>query len=162
LLLQSNDNNDDDTSRLDRNEEHFQYTTEEHIIEQNLPGECHCCLLNLFLDLLYGNGWVFHLQDTDILAAAVTPFYFRRTQQGGFAKDGIDLTKLKPIARWLQRRVMWITGLADHFVARQLTPKSLEMTVLDLLSDAEMIDGEDGLAIDGAQLDSDGESCIDI
>jgi hypothetical protein len=36
------------------------------------------------------------------------------------------------------------------------------MTVLDLVSDAEMSDGEDGLAFDGVQLDSDGESCIDI
>jgi hypothetical protein len=44
--------------------------------------------------------------------ASVTSFFFKRTQIGGFVVDGIDKSKLWPIARWLQRRLMWITGHA--------------------------------------------------
>jgi hypothetical protein len=42
--------------------------------------------------------------------AAVTTFFFKRTQMGGFVVDGINKSKMWPIARWLQRHLMWISG----------------------------------------------------
>jgi hypothetical protein len=43
---------------------------------------------------------------------AVTSFLFKWTQMGGFVVDGIDKSKLWPIAWWMQRRLMWISGHA--------------------------------------------------
>jgi hypothetical protein len=52
--------------------------------------------------------------------AAVASLFFKETQRGGFVVDGIDKSKLWPIARWLQRRLMWISGnAATMFKARR-------------------------------------------
>jgi hypothetical protein len=45
--------------------------------------------------------------------AAVTSFFFRRTQRGGFVSDIEDKTKLVPIARWCQRRMMHVSGTTE-------------------------------------------------
>jgi hypothetical protein len=47
------------------------------------------------------------------LNATVTSFFFRRTQRGGFVSEIDDKTKLVPIARWCQRRIMHVSGTTD-------------------------------------------------
>jgi hypothetical protein len=44
---------------------------------------------------------------------AVTSFFFRRTQRGGFFSDIDDKTKLVPIARWCQRQMMHVSGTTE-------------------------------------------------
>ena len=53
----------------------------------------------------------------------VKRFYLQRTQRGGHRKSaGEEVTKVhickhtKPIARWLQRVIMWNTGLGEEYV----------------------------------------------
>jgi hypothetical protein len=45
-------------------------------------------------------------------------FFFRRTQHGGHVgyneENAFRSNKLKPIGRWLQRRMMWICGIGDQ------------------------------------------------
>jgi hypothetical protein len=42
--------------------------------------------------------------------------YFRRTNHGGRRHKGAIKSKLIGIARWLQRRLLWMTGLADKIM----------------------------------------------
>jgi hypothetical protein len=42
--------------------------------------------------------------------AAVTSFFFHRTQRGRFVSEIDNKTKLVPIARWCQRRLMHVSG----------------------------------------------------
>lgn len=66
-------------------------------------------------------------QGWEAFNALLKSFYFRRTGRGG--GRGAIRTKLKPIARWLQRRVLWLCGLTEEEVkavpvARKKTPES--------------------------------------
>ena len=54
-------------------------------------------------------------QGWEAFNALLKSFYFRRTGRGG--GRGAIRTKLKPIARWLQRRVLWLCGLTEEEIA---------------------------------------------
>jgi hypothetical protein len=45
-------------------------------------------------------------------------FYFGRTNHGGKRHDHVIKSKLLPIGRWLQRRLLWMTGVADEILAQ--------------------------------------------
>jgi len=73
----------------------------------------------------YRNLYRYSNQSWERLNKRVKRFYLQRTQRGGHGKHaGIDNTNelvcmhTKPIARWLQRVIMWNTGLgATHFIS---------------------------------------------
>jgi hypothetical protein len=46
-----------------------------------------------------------------------TTVYFRRTNHGGRRYEGSSKSKIKPIGKWLQRRLLWMTGLADDILS---------------------------------------------
>ena len=44
-------------------------------------------------------------------------FYFRRTQRGGVSNAGRGRkSRLLPVGRWLQRRVIWLCGYDQDFI----------------------------------------------
>jgi hypothetical protein len=47
-------------------------------------------------------------QGFESMNALVTSFFFQCTQQGGFTATNNPKSKLLPIARWLQRRLLWL------------------------------------------------------
>jgi hypothetical protein len=47
-------------------------------------------------------------QGFESMNALVTSFFFRRTQRGGFMATHNPKSKLLPIARWIQRRLLWL------------------------------------------------------
>jgi hypothetical protein len=51
----------------------------------------------------------------------VTTYYFRRTNHGGKRHGHAAKSKLIPLARWLQRRLMWMTGVGDDVIHGQRT-----------------------------------------
>ena len=71
----------------------------------------------------YRNLYRYSNQSWERLNKRVKRFYLQRTQRGGHGKfAGKDDTNAlvcqhtKPIARWLQRVIMWNTGLGEkHF-----------------------------------------------
>jgi hypothetical protein len=42
-------------------------------------------------------------------------FYFRRRNRGGRRHAGATKSKLMGIGRWMQRRLLWMTGYGDVF-----------------------------------------------
>jgi hypothetical protein len=47
-------------------------------------------------------------QGFESMNALVTSFFFQRTQRGSFTATNNPKSKLLPIARWLQRRLLWL------------------------------------------------------
>ncbi len=45
--------------------------------------------------------------------------YFRRTNHGGRKHAGTVKSKLLGIGRWLQRRLLWMTGISDQVLREQ-------------------------------------------
>lgn len=43
-------------------------------------------------------------------------FYFRRTNHGGKRHADAVKSKLVPIGKWLQRRLLWLTGMGDNII----------------------------------------------
>lgn len=59
------------------------------------------------------NLYVHSQQGWEAYNSLVKTFFFRRTQRGGAGNQGKGKkSKLKSIARWLQRRVIWICGIS--------------------------------------------------
>jgi hypothetical protein len=63
----------------------------------------------------------FSQQGWEHFNALLKVFFFRRTSHGGhvgYSEDrllaGAQKNKLRPIARWLQRRMLWICGRGDN------------------------------------------------
>jgi hypothetical protein len=52
-------------------------------------------------------------QGFESMNALITSVFFWRTQRGGFTSQTNPKSKLLPIARWLQRRVLWIYHTQD-------------------------------------------------
>jgi hypothetical protein len=64
----------------------------------------------------------------EALDAVLTSYLFRRTKRGGTGKGSEEKTKLMPIARWIQRRIMWITGLGDAVFADVIEDTGIDDT----------------------------------
>jgi hypothetical protein len=57
------------------------------------------------------NLYRYSQQGWEALNSLLKTFYYRRTQRGGASNNGRgDKTKLLPIAKWLQRRLLWQCG----------------------------------------------------
>ena len=57
------------------------------------------------------NLYRYSQQGWEALNSLLKTFYYRRTQRGGATNNGRgDKTKLLPIAKWLQRRLLWQCG----------------------------------------------------
>ena len=70
----------------------------------------------------YRNLYRYSNQSLERLNKRVKIFYLQRTQRGGHGKsageeaNNIHICKhTKPIARWLQKVIMWNTGLGEEF-----------------------------------------------
>lgn len=85
----------------------------------------------------YGNLYEHPQQGWEGLNALLKAVFFRRTSRGGGRKK----SRLKPIARWLQRRMMWLIGLtkekAQEYLASPLFQESQQQ-----LADGEEVEEE--------------------
>jgi hypothetical protein len=54
-----------------------------------------------------------------------TTVYFRRTNHGGRRHEGSKKSKLLGIARWLQQRLLWMTGLGDDIIKNNGTSATI-------------------------------------
>lgn len=64
----------------------------------------------------WGNLYEHSQQGWEAFNALLKSFYFRRTSRGG----GRARSRLRPIARWLQRRMMWLCGETEESVTKFL------------------------------------------
>ena len=63
----------------------------------------------------WSNLYRYEQQNWEAFNAQLKYFYFNRTQRGGHCqKGGGTASKLDPVARWVQRLIMWRTGKADE------------------------------------------------
>ena len=87
-------------------------------------------------------------QGWEALNALLKAYFFRRTNRGGLAKNGVQKSKLLGIARWLQRRIMWYSGNGDALF--QMNPADCDL------------DGDDDNNMDSDEEDDDGGRADDI
>jgi hypothetical protein len=59
--------------------------------------------------------------------AVVTSFFFRQTQRGGHVYELESKSKLKPIARGVQRRYIYVSGITDGIFKREYKEKEKEL-----------------------------------
>lgn len=57
----------------------------------------------------------FQNQGWEAYNAMITSFWHHRTKRGGGGKNEVDRSKIKPIARWILRLMLWRTGAAKQF-----------------------------------------------
>jgi hypothetical protein len=76
----------------------------------------------------YRNLYRFSQQGWESLNAMLKQIFFRRTQRGGNGgkKDEIN-SKSKPIGRWLQRRMMFLSGQYRKYFGEDGKPKKLDL-----------------------------------
>jgi len=86
----------------------------------------------------WGNLYEHSQQGWEAFNSLLKTFFFRRTGRGG--GRGIK-SKLKPIARWLQRRMMWHCGITKENIGQ----KFLEQNTDQLIRDFEKLVWEDGV-----------------
>ncbi len=60
------------------------------------------------------NMYQFSQQGRENFNHVFSTVYFRRTNRGGRRHEGAIKSKLVGIGRWLQRRLLWMTGIADQ------------------------------------------------
>ena len=78
-------------------------------------------------------------------------FYFRRTQRGGVSNAGRGRkSRLLPVGRWLQRRVIWLCGYDQEFIESWIADnpgarRSGELNMGEDDSDEEELDLEYGM-----------------
>ena len=89
----------------------------------------------------------FSQQGWEALNALIKSYFFRRTNRGGFTSTVTKKSKLLGIARWLQRRMMWYSGLGDSLFNDNLDD--------NLYQDEEGNDEEDN----DEESDIDGDEC---
>lgn len=70
----------------------------------------------------YGNLYEHSQQGWEGLNALLKSVFFRRTSRGGGRKK----SRLKPIARWLQRRMLWLLGLTKEKAAAYMASPTFE------------------------------------
>jgi hypothetical protein len=61
----------------------------------------------------WGNLYQHSQQGWEAFNSLLKTFYFRRTQRGGF-NNTTTKTNLKPIGKWLQRRMVWMEGEVSY------------------------------------------------
>ena len=90
----------------------------------------------------YGNLYEHSQQGWEGLNALLKSVFFRRTQRGGGRKK----SRLKPMARWIQRRMLWLIGLDKQKALGYLNSPTFE-DALKLLDSGEEVEEEvhDGL-----------------
>ena len=57
----------------------------------------------------------FQNQGWEAYNAMIASFWHHRTKRGGGGKNQVDSSKIKPIARWILRLMLWKTGAAQDF-----------------------------------------------
>jgi hypothetical protein len=68
----------------------------------------------------------------------VKTFYFRRTNHGGGVRGGSKKSRLIPIARWLQRRLVFLYGATESSICEYLV-----MNTMPKVFQTQMISGGD-------------------
>ena len=67
--------------------------------------------------LKYRNLYRYEQQGWEALNSKMKYFFYHRTQRGGSKGNnqycGGRAERLKPVGKWLQRQIMWKTGLSD-------------------------------------------------
>ena len=57
-------------------------------------------------------------------------YYLQNSQRGGHGKNGNISSHSHPLARWLQRVLMWNTGLGEAYFTKNITPIILSNILL--------------------------------
>lgn len=57
----------------------------------------------------------FQNQGWEAYNAMIASFWHHRTKRGGGGKNEVDRSKIKPIARWILRLMLWKTGAAKEY-----------------------------------------------
>jgi hypothetical protein len=96
-------------------------------------------------------------QGWEALNSLIKTFYYRRTQRGGAANQGKGRkSKLLPIARWLQRRTIWLAGYTEDSIQSFLEDNNLTDTIFRPVEFE--VEGELPEAFPGELLEGDAEN----
>jgi hypothetical protein len=69
-------------------------------------------------------------QGWEALNSLIKTFYFRRTARGGVSNRGNgEKSRLKPIARWFSRRIMWMCGTKFSFMVSELEKREAPSSI---------------------------------
>ena len=82
------------------------------------------------------NLYRFSQQGWEAMNSLIKTFFFRRTSHGGGVRGTSRKSRLTPIARWLQRRLIFLCRISEHdirnyAVANPLPQNFSTQTVLD-------------------------------
>jgi len=70
--------------------------------------------------IYWGNLYDHSQQGWEAFNSLIKTFFFRRTGRGGAGNKGRgSKSRLRPIARWLSRRVIWMCGYNYNFIVQQ-------------------------------------------
>lgn len=99
-------------------------------------------------------------QGWEALNKLIKTFYYRRTQRGGAANQGKGRkSKLLPIARWLQRRAIWLAGYNEDSIKTFLDDNDLNDAPFEPVQFE--VEGEiPNEPVEGANSDSDDGSVL--
>ena len=84
----------------------------------------------------WGNLHTYSQQGQESLNSLIKSFFFRRTNKSE-GKNNMKRTRLKLIMRLLQRRILWISGIANKILDKYSKDKSFNLN--DLLPDINLI-----------------------
>ncbi len=86
--------------------------------------------------IYWGNLYDHSQQGWEAFNSLIKTFFFRRTGRGGAGNKGHGpKSRLRPIARWLSRRVIWMCGYDYHTIVDEL--KKARQDALDLVPDED-------------------------
>ena len=102
--------------------------------------------------------YVHSQQGWEAFNALFKSFYFSRTQRGGATNRGLgDRSRLKPVAKWLQRRLVFLMGHSIESIKEHLSSRTAE----DKGKDRQWVKNSGGSIEFGQLIRSDSESSSD-
>jgi len=92
----------------------------------------------------WGNLYDHSQQGWEAFNSLIKTFFFRRTGRGGAGNKGRGpKSRLRPIARWLSRRVVWMCGYDYSYIVEQNKKARQTPVVIPVNSVSEGDDSED-------------------
>ena len=93
--------------------------------------------------IYWGNLYDHSQQGWEAFNSLIKTFFFRRTGCGGAGNKGRGpKSRLRPIARWLSRRVIWMCGYHYHDIVQQ-NKKTRQARTVVLPHEPVLYDSED-------------------
>jgi hypothetical protein len=145
LLRSRNDFTDQDIGNYQRTADHFVQVWIGLHGNEGMTNYVHLMASGHLSTYLYHwrNLYVHSQQGWEAYNSMLKTFYFCRTQRGGSTNAGKSMkTRLEPIARWLQRRMVGMLGLTWEEIQQIVHEKDPPVGGLPMVEDDDEIDND--------------------